>query len=98
MVKEDCHGYGSGALWLVPLSQPQRVPLEKPPDIPLLNWAWWWCWCGAVVPRDVCLEMFLIWRPPIMITHCRTHHDGYRDVDSDVHADCVNYSYHVKCK
>ena len=53
---------------------------------------------AMVVPRDVCLEMFLIWRPPIMITHCRTHHDGYRDADNDVHADYVNYSYHVKCK
>ena len=28
-----------------------------------------------------------------MITHCRTHRDGYRDTDNDVHADCVNYSY-----
>ena len=48
---------------------------------------------AGVVCRDVCLEMFLIWRAPIMITHCRTHRDGYRDTDNDVHADCVNYSY-----
>ena len=32
----------------IEVGQPQRVPLEKPPDIPLLNWAWSRCWwCGA---------------------------------------------------